>query len=728
MTEHTRYSSIYQNRKQILPKERILRMNTANQDIETGNKAPKTPKKTIRTDIQILRAISIILVLLYHLEVPNVSGGFIGVDIFFVISGYLVTGSFIKELLRRYDSPPNESKSFHESISQNIYVSFLIRRIKRLILPSSVCLLLVLMGVYLSPLEIPYGRESVRYAALNYINFFLWSISGNYGGDNANKNIVMHFWSLAVEWQFYIISPLILIVVWTSCVYFCVSKRFLINAFRGSVVLFSALTFGLCFAGNSSARFYLVHTRAWEFLVGALVNMEEKEFLERITEPLGTKFGENIIDILIKLLVCVLFCALSVAGYFIPFQDGMWPGWWTLYPISLTCFVIILQRNFGKNILTIPLTYIGDWSYSIYLYHWPIILFAKVYILDTGSLVDKVFFWGTCLFLTFAAALASYYVVEKASSWIKVVDIWWIAIFAFLTILIVSLTFIPLYYPTPPIVTNTSFTLQYEITDAERKNLVKASWALAGGPNVWISNDYLKHAWDDAWRNIRTYTERNNSKCIVLIGDSHAVQFHYPWNYISETYNATLYHLIRACSRDKELCYLDVYLNPLPFPDVLKSCTSLISFIATWHYNLDNFVDWRDSITRVAKEYSKYGQVFFFKDFQYGNTPYPLDCILENGMDGKDIRVCHKTVGELTTFTPRYETIINELSNNTNFGVVDLLPYITANGTGYAYNYDYPLYFDDHHLAAPDFTTRFQKPFLEMLEKDVVFRKFVGGL
>ena len=702
-------------------------------DIEKGVENPKPPKKTIRTDIQILRAISIILVLLYHLEVPRVSGGFIGVDIFFVISGYLVTGSFIKELLRRYDSSNDsvdgeEILPIHEVITRNIYVFFLLRRIKRLILPSSVCLLLVLMGVYLSPLEIPYGRESVRYAALNYINFFLWSISGKYGGDDAKKNIVMHFWSLAVEWQFYIVSPLILIAVWKACSYFGKTDRFLINSFRGSLFVFSSLTFGLCFAGNSSARFYLLHTRAWEFLVGAIVNMEEKTFSEHIIRKLEERFGENITDILIKLLVCVLFCALSVAGYFIPFQDGLWPGWWTLYPIGLTCVVIILQRNFDKNILTVPTVFIGDWSYSIYLYHWPIILFSKVYILNTGSSVDQVFFWGSCLFLTFAAALASYYIVEKASSWIRVIDIWWIAIFAFLTILIVSLTFIPLNYTTTPIPTNTSFTLQHDITDTERKTLVKAAWTLAGGPNVWISNDYLKHAWDDSRRNVQIYAQRNNSRCVVLVGDSHAVQFHYPWDYVSETYNATLYHFIRACSRDKESCDLDVYLNSLPFPDVRKSCTNLVTFIATWHYDLQDTTDWHNSIVRVAKEYSKHGQVFFFKDFQYGKTPYPLNCILDNGVDGKDIRLCKKKVGELTTFTSKYEAVMNEMSNNTNFSTVDLLPHITSDGVGYAYNYDYPLYFDDHHLAAPDFMIRFQKPFLEMLEKDVVFQKFVDGL
>jgi len=683
---------------------------------ETLKPEVKSPKKQIRVDIQILRSISIILVVLYHLGVPNVGGGFIGVDIFFVISGYLVTGSFIKEILKRYKNPPEPPQNI---LLENIYISFLIRRIKRLIVPSSVCLLLVLLGVYLSPLEIPQGRESIRYSALNYINFYLWQTSGVYGTDITKTNIVLHFWSLALEWQFYYVFPLVLITVWAILSYFEISLRALKNSIRVVLFCVSALTFGLCFAGNSPARFYLLHARAWEFLVGAIVNMEEKKFLKFVQPILEYPYS----DFGVKLTVCILFSALSVAGYFIPFQEGMWPGWWTLYPISLTCVVIILQSNFEKNLITSPLIYIGDWSYSIYLYHWPIIVFARVYIIATNSATTNLFFWGACLFLIVCSAIASYYIMEKLPNKYPIPDIVWIAIFAFFTILIVSLTFIPLAHSYSPPKYNNTFSLQTNITEQERKNLLVATWNMKQGPNVWLSKEDQSLAFSNSKRNIELLTPRNESKCIVIIGDSHSQQFHTLWNDTADLYNASFYRITRACTGGTEMCFLDVIVNSLPIPKELDGCKNLLVFLAIANYNYQdtNLQNWQASIEKVATEYSKRGVVFVYKDFQWSNgDPYPADCILENA----DITICKKDVETVTSISPKYEKVITDLAGNGNVGVIDLLPYITTDdGYVFAYNYDYPLLFDPSHLSE-NFMIAFSKTFQKMINTTCLFQTF----
>lgn len=680
---------------------------------------PKLVKKQIRIDIQILRAISIILVLLYHLGVPNVGGGFIGVDIFFVISGYLVTGSFIKEIVKRHENPPPPPNNI---VLENIYISFLLRRIKRLIIPSSICLLLVLLGVYLSPLEIPQGRESVRYAAINYINFYLWKTSGAYGSDNTKTNVVLHFWSLALEWQFYYVFPLVLIGIWSVISYFDLSVNILKNSIRFLLVSVSALTFGLCFAGNSEARFYLLHTRAWEFLVGAMVNMEENSFLEFIQPTLEYPYS----DLVIKIIVCILFCALSVAGYFIPFQQGMWPGWWTLYPVGLTCVVIILKREFGKNIVTSPFVYIGDWSYSIYLYHWPIIVFANVYVIATNSITESLFVWGACLFLIFCSAVASYYLVEKLPNKYPIPDVIWIGMFAFLTILIVSLTFIPLLHTASPTEYNITFSLQTNITEQERRNLLQTTWNMKQGPNVWLSKDDQALAFSNIKRNIELLTPRNWSKCIVIIGDSHSQQFHTLWNNTADLHNASFYRLTRACTGGTEMCFLDVIVNSLPIPKELDGCKNLLVFLAIFHYNYqdENLKSWQTSFKKVATEYAKRGTVFVYKDFQWSNgDPYPADCILESS----DVTTCKKDINVVTGVTPKYEKVINDLSMNENVGVVDILPYITTNnGYVFAYNYDYPLLFDPSHLSE-NFMNAFSPTFQKIINHTIPFQKFVTG-
>lgn len=695
---------------------------------KNSQKEVEKVKKDIRIDIQILRAISIILVLLYHLGVPIMTGGFIGVDIFFVISGYLVTGSFIRELQKRYKKDEKQEDVIWKRFQDNIYISFLIRRIKRLILPSSVCLLLILIAVCVSPLEIPRGLESVRYAALNYINFWLWQISGQYGTDDTKMDVVLHFWSLAVEWQFYYVSPLVLILVWKVCEYVGLGELGLKNMFRASLFIASALTFGLVFSGQSPARFYLLHTRAWEFLVGAVASMEEKSFDDYVIQPVfrwcrSEYITELVFDWVVKIVVIVLFLALSAAGYFIPFGSNNWPGWWTLYPVGLAVAVIILQRKFEKTLITRPLVLVGDWSYSIYLYHWPIIVFSKVYMLSANAVASDPFFWGTCLFLSFAAGITSYYLVEKISGWLKVQSICWVGIFVLCTGLIVGLTFIPLHYYHPP--PKIHFDLQPNITRQETNDLVINTWAMRQGPNVWLTKSDAIHAWDNYKRDPELLFARNSSRCMLLIGDSHSQEFHTPWNDTAAEWNASFYRLTRGCRN--EPCYADVIVNSLPVPSVFSGCKHLVTLVglADYGYQGDTLTLWQASFKRVVSEYAKIGQVFINKDLAWKPND-PSTCILDNA--AKDITYCKQTVAQATTATPKYESIINDLKGNENIGIVDVLPHLTTSeGFVYAYNFDYPLFYDTSHLSE-NFMIAFSETFRALMKQDKVFQRFIAGL
>ncbi len=688
---------------------------------------PKTPRP-MRVDIQILRAISIILVVLYHLGIPFATGGFIGVDIFFVISGYLVTGSFVKDLLKPDPDSIESEEEENSNVNQNMgyydkllsfikpdeeytFIIFIGRRVKRLVFPSYICLLLILIGVYVVPIPIPEGLESVRAAALNYINFYLWKTSGTYGGDNTKTNIVLHFWSLAVEWQYYFISPLVLLVVKA------ITKQYYFGVWtiRVMYLVFGIPSFVLCFFLPVEAKFYLLLTRIWEFLIGAFVSLEEIHIPK---------------DKIPKFVPIVFMLALCVGGWHINVLN--WPNAWTLYVAVLTCIVILCQADFdGKHSLgTVRfLTLLGDWSYSIYLYHWPVIIFARVYLLAIRESVTNTFFWGTCLFLMMSLALVSYYVVEKKT--LKITTIpprMWIGIFFLVSAIIACGTLGHVRQPPiPDSVFNNTFELHVNITNQEKGDLIDTMLAMVAGPNVWLSKDDQAHAFSDSKRNIELLIKRNESRCVIIIGDSHAQQFHTIWNNTANIYNASFYRITRGCTDAN--CYLDIFINPLPIPSMLRECKSMMTFIGTYHYEYTEArIDaWKSAIVRVALDYARRGQVFFYEDLQWSITD-PRECIRENAVNDKRIMDCNKTIADMNTKRPRYSEVIASLSENTNIAAFDILPYITTKGgLMYAYNSIYPMMFDNNHLSE-NLMLHFSSFFDEMILDNKVFQRFISSL
>ena len=302
-----------------------------------------------RPDIDGLRAIAILSVLLFHAFPDIVHGGFIGVDVFFVISGYLISSII-------YSNLQNHSFSFKE---------FYIRRVRR-IFPA---LLTILVSTYifgwffLTPREYETLNQQIAGGAGFISNFIFWRQSG-YFDIVADKKPLLHLWSLAVEEQFYIFWPLLLWVFWrlrANLLWLTLGLAigsFCLNIYKIDIDL----------VGD----FYSPQTRFWELLVGAIlayVNLHPQKFLICIKHKFLNE--QSIIGFI---LICGSTIFLN--------KNLAFPGWWALLPVLGSAMLISAGPNgiVNKTLLhSSPIVWIGLISYPLYLWHWPILSLARIY-------------------------------------------------------------------------------------------------------------------------------------------------------------------------------------------------------------------------------------------------------------------------------------------------------------------------------------------------------------
>lgn len=296
-----------------------------------------------KPEIDGLRAIAVLSVLLFHLGVPVVDGGFSGVDIFFVISGYLITSILMRDL--------NEG-SF--SIA-----TFYRRRALRILPALSLVLVvtLILGREVLLPSEMATLGQSIIAALLFASNIFFWS-ELDYFTPDAKENPLLHTWSLGVEEQFYILVPILLWLL------FRYARRWLVPLFALSVVI----SFGLAaYAVEPMPRasFYLLPTRYWELGVGSLLAMLSTRFTA--TGLLAHGLG-------------ALGLALVGAGIFWLTSDSIFPGPWASLPVfGAAALIAAGGQSFTGRLLSLAgPVWIGKISYSLYLWHWPLIVLWKL--------------------------------------------------------------------------------------------------------------------------------------------------------------------------------------------------------------------------------------------------------------------------------------------------------------------------------------------------------------
>jgi len=342
-------------------------------------------KFSYRPEVDGLRAIAVIAVVLFHSGF-GVSGGFIGVDVFFVISGYLITSLIWKDL---------ENQRF-------TFRGFWERRARR-ILPALIFVTItVLIAAWflisLSDLE-ALGKATIA-QALFAANIYYWKNTGYFGGA-AEEQPLLHTWSLAVEEQFYLFVPFLLVGLFRLAV--LRERKFLLLILGLGFVCSLALSaLGVRFA--PSATFYLLPTRAWELLLGSLI-----AFLPR---PHGKGKNQVLLEV-----VSIAGIVLIIIPCFTYSSTTPFPGFAALVPTLGTAAIIWSSRRGSDNkptriaaLLSIrPVVFIGLISYSWYLWHWPILAFVRYLASEPISFAVRT----ACLVAGLLLAIASWKFVEQ---------------------------------------------------------------------------------------------------------------------------------------------------------------------------------------------------------------------------------------------------------------------------------------------------------------------------
>jgi peptidoglycan/LPS O-acetylase OafA/YrhL len=297
-----------------------------------------------RPDIDGLRAVAVLSVLAFHIRLRGIQGGFVGVDVFFVISGYLISSIVFTEIAE----------------SRYSVIGFYERRIRR-IFPALFAMLTVFSVfavIYLLPAELVAYSKSMFAATASASNFYFWRHSGYF--DSPTSYPLLHTWSLAVEEQFYILFPLFLILV----------RKFFPSHLRLSVIaLFcgSLVASAVVVSQNRETAFYMPYTRAWELLLGTILSLELFPSLQHAWQRnFATLAGIGLI-------------AFSIFFYT---ERTLFPGLSALAPCMGSALIIGAGESgsslVGKILSWRPVVFIGLISYSLYLWHWPVIVLQQM--------------------------------------------------------------------------------------------------------------------------------------------------------------------------------------------------------------------------------------------------------------------------------------------------------------------------------------------------------------
>jgi len=335
--------------------------------------------KNYRPELDGLRAVAVIPVILFHLGFQWIQGGYVGVDVFFVISGFLISSIILDE---------HERSAF-------TFSNFWLRRVRR-IFPALVAMLVAstIAACFLmfKPDLFEVGKHGFA-SALSFANIAMINM-GSYWGQTADESLFLHTWSLSVEEQFYFIYPFIVYLL------FKLGRRWLFRALSAIAVL-SFLAYVLGSLHNPVETFYLLPTRAWELASGCLAAIYKWREKKTLSAPLSSWLS-------ILGLAAILGSCLALHG------DADHPG--SLIVPVLGAVLIVLFADVGdspvKKILSLPpVVFIGKISYSLYLWHWPVIVMAKQRLFLDGSILSVII----VALLIACLSLLSYHFVEKTT-------------------------------------------------------------------------------------------------------------------------------------------------------------------------------------------------------------------------------------------------------------------------------------------------------------------------
>ncbi len=431
-------------------------------------------KLNYRPEIDGLRAIAVGAVILYHAQITffgfqPFKGGFIGVDIFFVISGYLISFIILKELIT---TGSFSFKHFYE------------RRIRR-ILPALLFVILVSLPfawIYLIPSRFVDFSESILYSLGFSSNFYFHYSGQEYGAEVGGLKPFLHTWSLSAEEQYYILFPIVLLITFKYLRKFLI--YILIFGFIISLVLADWTS-----KNYPSTSFYFLHTRMWELIAGSIL-----AYFELIKGHRSKNKSLNLI---------LPFIGLILIGHSIIFFDDKMhhPSFYTLSPIIGVCLMIWFsnQNNLITKILSTKLFVgVGLISYSLYLWHYPFFAFNRITYFTQGILFNKILL----IIIILLVSIFSYYFVERPC---RNKQIHFRKIFTLILIVILSLIIINSY--------------------VVFKN-GKISYVYKKIENIYLNNDILnENLRVKSWKYANNYPQKFQSLekiKVLIVGDSHS--------------------------------------------------------------------------------------------------------------------------------------------------------------------------------------------------------------
>jgi|KBSSwiStaDraftv2_1062776.scaffolds.fasta_scaffold09640_5 peptidoglycan/LPS O-acetylase OafA/YrhL len=530
-----------------------------------------------RSDIEGLRGIAVLIVVAFHCGISGFSGGFVGVDVFFVLSGYLITGLLVAEILKT---------------SRLSLLQFYARRIRRL-LPACTLTLVVtlLIGVLiLAPSELTFAGHAARAAALYLSNVFFAINAADYFAPDVKSNPMLHTWSLGVEEQFYLFWPLLIMLglQWLRS-----RKALLVGLFVLTVVSLAA---SVWFTANQGTfAFYQLPARAWEFGIGGLAALFPRGTLKL---PSGGWLVLGWLGLL----------AILGSGYFIRGETNF-PGWIALMPVLGTAATLIAgaeQPNRGAGVVLgfPPLQMLGTLSYSWYLWHWPFLVFSLA-LFPNISIVGKIAAAAAAL----AVAGVSHHFVEnpiRFHPYLMKRPAFSIYLAAALTLCSFGAAAL-----------STRFADQLANTP-EMKTVTAAVDDIANMPRQQCVS--LGETAD-----VKTciFGDKSSPTNIVLFGDSHAIQWFNPLRRMAEAHGWQLTTMVKSGCPSIDI------RSPGPSARFTSTCDSWraeairqivalypsVVFLGNSNRSSVSFEDWRNGTRRTLEALTAAGlQVAFMRD------------------------------------------------------------------------------------------------------------------
>jgi peptidoglycan/LPS O-acetylase OafA/YrhL len=347
-----------------------------------------------RPDIQAVRALAVSLVVLYHANIPGVHGGFFGVDVFFVVSGFVITNVLLRE---------------RASKGTTSIPGFYARRIRRILPAATVVLIATVFATYhwLSFIAGAANANDAKYVAVFVGNFRFASLGTQYFTATQPPSTLQQFWSLAVEEQFYLVWPVLFLLLTLPWRRFSPVTR-LVSVL--SAVIAASLAWCI-FETHQNAvwAFFSPLTHAWELALGALLAVLGPHLRGR-----APRLGATLTSLgLVVILLCTWFYSSSTS----------WPGAAVIIPVVATGMIIAGGSlrgvdRMGRFARFAPIQWLGNISYSLYLVHWPVIAIATQYAISPLPLHSEI----ELVALSVALSAVLYYAIEnpiRRSQWLK---------------------------------------------------------------------------------------------------------------------------------------------------------------------------------------------------------------------------------------------------------------------------------------------------------------------